>query len=157
MPSPTSAPPPVPISFKRVALSLGICAIIVAVLNLYMNLIANYGMSSLQLDMSADGDVIGFHQFDLNAAGGTEQQQGKNQPDYSNPGGVLRHGKQFRKGGLGQKVADSPLEKGNAVSAQDTVASCPGLCPPSELWPKTQAGFVQALVGKRWGSVILRN
>ncbi len=93
MPSPNSATPPVQISIKRVALGLCICAVIAAILNLYMNLIATYGMTNLQLDMSADGDVIGFHQFNLNAAGGTEPQQEKNQPGYSNLGGDLRHGR----------------------------------------------------------------
>lgn len=53
------------LSFKGTAISLIFCAVLVALLNLYMNIVATYGTSNMQIDLSADGDVLAFHQFDF--------------------------------------------------------------------------------------------
>lgn len=66
------------LSFKGTAFSLIFCAVIVAFLNLYMNIVTTYGTYNMQIDLSADGDVMAFHQFDFPGKDHSDHSQSKN-------------------------------------------------------------------------------
>uniref|UniRef100_A0A914WR90 FAM20 C-terminal domain-containing protein n=1 Tax=Plectus sambesii TaxID=2011161 RepID=A0A914WR90_9BILA len=113
------APPP--LTFRRCALSMIGCAVLLAVINLYMNLVSSYTMPAMQLDLSPDGDIVGFHQFDL-------------------PPGVHQRPRKAK------HPRDISLDTPNAVAHTET--SCIGLCPHAAS-TQTQESYVKSLVQSR--------
>lgn len=55
------------ISFRQLATATIVFAVIVAALNLYINLVVNTSLPDFQLDMSVDGDLFGFHEVEQQA------------------------------------------------------------------------------------------
>lgn len=54
---------------RRVSITLIVLALLIASLNLYMNVMINYSLPSMQLDLSVDGDLFGFHEMQHEADG----------------------------------------------------------------------------------------
>lgn len=114
------------VTFKGTAVGLICCAIVVAFLNLYMNFLASRSSSSFQIDLSADGDVVAFHQFDFPGGGGA----------VSN---IDRRRRGFRVPAKAKTMHDHDGGGSNG---------CMGLCPnPGNLF--TQADYVKTLIHAR--------
>lgn len=114
-----------PLTFRRCALSMIGCAVLLATINLYMNLVSSYSMPAMQLDLSPDGDIVGFHQFDL-------------PPGVQQRPRMAKHPKDIGVGGGAAPV----------VHTHSSSFSCVGLCPhPSST--QTQENYVKSLVQSR--------
>lgn len=122
---------PARVTFRGTAVGLVCCAIVVAFLNLYMNFLASRSSSSFQIDLSADGDVLAFHQFDFPGGGGASPSANR------------------RRKGPPPRPQKESIHHGHADhDGHHASDSCMGLCQgPGSL--QTQADYVKSLIHAR--------